>query len=104
MSSSLSANSIACRHPAMTSILVSESKNEATGHLCKTESSTYDWFHRIDELGDKALRLWEVASQREIARFEGHTENVRSVSFLPDGCHIISRSEDNTLRLWEVTS
>src|SRR5207253_3059307 len=50
-SSSPIANSIACRHPAMTSVLVPESSSEATSHVSKNESSAYDRFHRIDELG-----------------------------------------------------
>jgi hypothetical protein len=38
ISSSLSANSIACRHPAMTLLLVAESGSQATGHASKAES------------------------------------------------------------------
>ncbi|MBI3795920.1 MAG: protein kinase, partial [Deltaproteobacteria bacterium] len=35
----------------------------------------------------------------------GHTDSVvRSVSFSPDGRHIVSGSEDRTLRLWEMKS
>jgi hypothetical protein len=49
-SSSLSANSIACRHPAMKSTRVSESSSQATSRLSKNESHSYDRFHRIDEL------------------------------------------------------
>jgi hypothetical protein len=49
-SSSLSANSIACRHPAMKSTRVSESSSQATSRLSKNESHPYDRFHRIYEL------------------------------------------------------
>jgi WD40 repeat protein len=51
---------------------------------------------------DNPLRLWEVDSGREIARYQGHTEPVFAVAFSPDGQHVISGSWDNTLRLWDV--
>ena len=41
----------------MTSILVSNRRSEATGHLSKTKSCPYDWFHGIDELVSTALVL-----------------------------------------------
>ncbi len=33
----------------------------------------------------------------------GHTSEVYSVAFSPDGKHIVSGSGDNTLRLWDVS-
>ncbi len=36
------------------------------------------------------------------ATFEGHTSNVNSVCFSPDGKYALSGSADHTLRLWEV--
>jgi uncharacterized caspase-like protein len=53
---------------------------------------------------DKTLRLWDVASGREIKTISGHTDVVTSVAFSPDGKTVISGSHDNTLRLWDVAS
>ena len=51
---------------------------------------------------DKTLRLWDVATGKEIRSFAGHTEEVTSVAFSPDGRFALSGSFDNTLRLWDV--
>ena len=33
---------------------------------------------------------------------EGHTDDVTSVGYSPDGCHIISGSDDRTIRIWDA--
>ncbi|MBM3216929.1 hypothetical protein FJZ36_18700, partial [Candidatus Poribacteria bacterium] len=53
---------------------------------------------------DKTVRLWDVASRREVAALAGHTSDVLSVSFSPDGRTLASGSDDNTVRLWDVAS
>ena len=52
---------------------------------------------------DETVRLWDVTSRQEIATLEGHTSDVNSVSFSPDG-QTPSGSDDETVRLWDVTS
>jgi WD40 repeat protein/energy-coupling factor transporter ATP-binding protein EcfA2 len=37
-------------------------------------------------------------------RFEGHTDDVTSVAFSPDGSIILSGSADDSLRLWDIES
>jgi WD40 repeat protein len=51
---------------------------------------------------DKALNLWEVATGRLLGHLRGHTSDVESVEFLPNGRFVISASEDNSVRIWSV--
>jgi WD40 repeat protein len=48
------------------------------------------------------LRLWDVASGREIRQFRGHKRIVRSISFSADGKRILSVSD--VARLWDAQS
>lgn len=51
-----------------------------------------------------SLKLWSVASGREVRVFQGHTRRVNSVAFSPDGRFALSGSTDGTVRLWAVAT
>jgi WD40 repeat protein len=48
------------------------------------------------------IQLWDVATGKEQATLQGHTEAVRSVAYSPDGKTLASGSEDGTIKLWDV--
>ena len=48
-------------------------------------------------------RLWDAASGKQLAVLEGHTSQVNSVCFSPDGSRVATAG-DHTARLWDAAS
>jgi WD40 repeat protein len=53
---------------------------------------------------DHLVRLWDLASARELAQLAGHVGRVHVVAFSHDGNYLASGSEDTTILLWDVAS
>lgn len=51
---------------------------------------------------DPTVRLWDVATGKELLKLEGHTEGVYSLAFLPGGMKAVSGSHDGTVRIWDL--
>ena len=52
---------------------------------------------------DETVRLWDVSEGTLRHTFEGHADEVNSVSFSPDGQTLATGSSDETVRLWDVS-
>lgn len=50
--------------------------------------------------GDDSVRVWEVATGREMSRFTGHTKEVWKLAVSRDGSRVLSAGGEGVVRLW----
>lgn len=51
---------------------------------------------------ERAVRVWEVATGKQVLRFDGHLAGVNAVAFLPDGRSAASAGGDGYAYLWDL--
>ena len=51
---------------------------------------------------DKAVRITDIASGKQVRVFEGHTHHVLGVSFRADGRILASAGADNAVKIWDM--
>ncbi|MFM6515812.1 MAG: WD40 repeat domain-containing protein, partial [Microcystis panniformis] len=75
-----------------------------TGHSGVVLSVAYSPDGRYLASGsqDKTIKIWEVATGKELRTLTGHSGWVNSVVYSPDGRYLASGSWDNTIKIWRV--
>ena len=63
---------------------------------------TPDGGHAVSGGDDATVRLWDLASGRELRRFSGHSAPVMSIAVTGNGRRALSGSWDGTMRLWDL--
>jgi WD40 repeat protein len=53
---------------------------------------------------DYNIRVWNVATLKEITTLKGHAGYVLGVAFSPDGKYLVSSSADQTIKVWNVAT
>jgi len=54
--------------------------------------------------GDRVIRLWDVASGKELRQLKGHEAVVSALAFAPDGKRLASGVWGGVIRLWDTAS
>jgi WD40 repeat protein len=53
---------------------------------------------------DKTVLIYDVAHQKDLVLYRGHTDAVTTVAWSPDGNYIASGSADKTIQIWDATT
>ncbi|MDE0425118.1 MAG: WD40 repeat domain-containing protein [Candidatus Poribacteria bacterium] len=66
---------------------------------CGRYLASGSWWQETDKV---SIRLWEVATGKNITTFWGHPTDIQDLTFSPDGKLLASASFDGTILLWDV--
>ncbi|GAB5447621.1 WD40 repeat domain-containing protein [Gymnodinialimonas sp.] len=73
-------------------------------HDITVETATFDarGDHLLSAGGDSTMRLWDVATGAELARYVAHRGIVDEVAFLPEGAGVLSAGLDDLLCIYAL--
>ncbi len=72
------------------------------GRLAASAGGSFFEPREVEE--PRQIRVWDVATGKQVAHFEGHGADVTSLAFAPDGSTLVSGTWDGTVLVWDVRS
>ncbi|UKZ59385.1 uncharacterized protein TrAtP1_000693 [Trichoderma atroviride] len=69
------------------------------GNSCIAFSHDSTIFASVD---GSSIRLWDIATNKGLATFYGHTISIREIAFSHDSKLLASASADNTIKIWDL--
>jgi Tol biopolymer transport system component len=76
----------------------SDNSKDIWGLAISHDGKTLASAHRTE----KVVKLWDLSTGQLLKTLEGHLDELRSVSFSPDGKYIATGSADKTVKLWSM--
>jgi WD40 repeat protein len=58
----------------------------------------------ISASSDYTLKVWNLATGKELFTLKGHSYSVNAVAITPNGQQVISASSDYTLKVWNLAT
>jgi len=76
------------------------------GHNASVKAVTFtkDGKYLLTGSRDKTIKLWEIATGRELRSFYGHESTINDLALSPDGKQFLSSSADKSAKLWDIES
>lgn len=92
--------------PLTASLMRPGERRRIAGHAdwVRAVAISPDGARAVSASGDRALKVWDVATGALLWTLGGHTGPVFAVALTPDGTQMVSASSDRTLRVWDMAT